>query len=149
MIHWEYESGISRTASVFARVDRACSTMIWGKPSWSSLNTSCVVGMPFMDFSLSTNVEESLPASLVARYTQYQADCACTNLEEGYLDLRSVKEIMVDSYDKDHEQDFREVCKKYSIDSCIGLMYGSSLSDNRFIFLLCPSSLCKSVFIRS
>lgn len=89
-----------------------------------------------------------MPAGLTGRYTQQQADCASVTLEEGYLDLGSVKEIMIGCCDRDREADLRSICKRYGLpgsDSCIGLMYGSSLPDNRLIFLLCPPALSKYV----
>lgn len=75
-----------------------------------------------------------------------QSDCASVTLEDGYLDLLAVKEVMIGCASKDREADLRAICKRYGLpgaDSCIGLMYGSGLSDNRQIFLLCPLALSK------
>lgn len=146
LVHWDCEGGTSRTALVFARVDRACGTFVWEKPPWSPLKTGQVGGATLTEFSLSTNPEDALPPGLVGRYTQQQADCASITLEEGYLDLGSVKEIMIGCYDRDREADLRSICKRYGLpdsDCCIGLMYGSNLPDNRLIFLLCPPALSK------
>lgn len=82
----------------------------------------------------------------MTRYTSPQADCASISLEEGYLDLSSVKEVTIGCCDKDREIELRGICKRYGLsgsDSCIGLMYGSNLSDNRIIFLLGPPTLSK------
>ncbi|XP_020282205.1 1-phosphatidylinositol 4,5-bisphosphate phosphodiesterase epsilon-1-like [Pseudomyrmex gracilis] len=146
LVHWDYDGGTSRTALVFARVDRACGTLVWEKPPWSPLKTAQVGGTALTDFSLSANPEDTVPAGLFTRYTQPQADCAFVTLEEGYLDLGSVKEIMIGCCDRDREADLRSICKRYGLpgsDSCIGLMYGSNLPDNRLIFLLCPPALSK------
>lgn len=148
LVHWDCEGGASRTALVFARVDRACGTFVWEKPPWSPLKTAQVGGTALTEFSLSTNPEDAIPAGLVGRYTQQQADCASVTLEEGYLDLGSVKEIMIGCCDRDREADLRSICKRYGLpgsDCCIGLMYGSNLPDNRLIFLLCPPALSKYV----
>ncbi|XP_011137962.1 1-phosphatidylinositol 4,5-bisphosphate phosphodiesterase epsilon-1 [Harpegnathos saltator] len=146
LVHWDYEGGTSRTALVFARVDRACGTFIWEKPTWSPLKTAQIGGAAVTEFSLSVKPESMIPAGLISRYTQQQADCASVTLEEGYLDLGSVKEIMIGCCERDREADLRSICKRYGLpgsDSCIGLMYGSSLPDNRLIFLLCPPALSK------
>lgn len=132
---------------MFARVDRACGTLVWEKPPWSPLKTAQVGGTALTDFSLSANPEDTVPAGLFTRYTQPQADFV--TLEEGYLDLGSVKEIMIGCCDRDREADLRSICKRYGLpgsDSCIGLMYGSNLPDNRLIFLLCPPALSKCVY---
>lgn len=148
LVHWDCEGGTSRTALVFARVDRACGIFMWEKPAWSPLKTAQVGGTALTEFSLSAKPEDTMPAGLTNRYTQQPADCASVALEEGYLDLGSLKEIMIGCCDRDRETDLRSICKRYGLsgsDSCIGLMYGSSLPDNRLIFLLCPPALSKCV----
>ncbi|XP_043491722.1 1-phosphatidylinositol 4,5-bisphosphate phosphodiesterase epsilon-1-like isoform X2 [Polistes fuscatus] len=148
LVHWDCESGTSRTALVFARVDRACGTFVWEKPPWSSLKTGQfgTNTAAYTEFSITSNPENNMPAGLVSRYAALQNDCASVTLEEGYLDLASVKEIMIGCCDRDREADLRSICKRYGLpgsDSCIGLMYGSNLPDNRLLFLLCPPALGK------
>lgn len=134
---------------MFARVDRACGTFVWERPSWSPLKTVQLGSTASaVDFSLTANPEDTVPTGLVGRYTtQQQTDsCGSVTLEEGFLDLSSVKEVMIGCCDRDRETDLRSICKRYGLsgsDSCIGLMYGSSLPDNRLIFLLCPPALSK------
>ncbi|XP_028982288.1 1-phosphatidylinositol 4,5-bisphosphate phosphodiesterase epsilon-1 [Diachasma alloeum] len=146
LVHWDCEgAGGSRTSLVYARVDRACGTFVWEKPAWSPLKTAGF-GSISNEFTLTVNPEESVPSGLVTRYTSPQADCASVSLEEGYLDLSSVKEVTIGCCDKDREIELRGICKRYGLpgsDSCIGLMYGSNLSDNRLIFLLGPPTLSK------
>ena len=145
-MHWDCEGGTTRTALVFARVDRACGTFVWERPPWSPLKTVQLGSTASADFSLTANPEDTVPAGLVGRYTTQQTDCGSVTLEEGYLDLSSVKEVMIGCCDRDRETDLRSICKRYGLsgsDSCIGLMYGSSLPDNRLIFLLCPPALSK------
>ncbi|CAK9829884.1 1-phosphatidylinositol 4,5-bisphosphate phosphodiesterase epsilon-1 [Anthophora retusa] len=146
LVHWDCEGGTTRTALVFARVDRACGTFIWEKPPWSPLKTVQLGGTASTEFLLTANPEDAVPAGLLGRYTTQQTDCASVTLEEGFLDLSSVKEVMIGCCDRDREADLRSICKRYGLsgsDSCIGLMYGSSLPDNRLIFLLCPPTLRK------
>ncbi|XP_015189292.1 PREDICTED: 1-phosphatidylinositol 4,5-bisphosphate phosphodiesterase epsilon-1-like [Polistes dominula] len=147
LVHWDCESGTSRTALVFARVDRACSTFVWEKPPWSSLKTGQFgTNTAYTEFSIMSNPEENIPAGLISRYAAQQNECASVTLEEGYLDLASVKEVMIGCCDRDREADLRSICKRYGLpgsDSCIGLMYGSNLPDNRLLFLLCPPALGK------
>ncbi|XP_051171647.1 1-phosphatidylinositol 4,5-bisphosphate phosphodiesterase epsilon-1-like isoform X1 [Leptopilina boulardi] len=150
LVHWDCDSGASRTALVYARVDRACGTFIWEKPSWSSLKTASTLGTGTQDFCLTINAEETIPPGLVNRYSAQQTDCAFVSLEEGYIDLACVKEVMIGCCDRDRDQELRGICKRYGLpgsDSCIGLMYGSSLSDNRLIFLLCPPALSKTWYM--
>ncbi|XP_015511799.1 1-phosphatidylinositol 4,5-bisphosphate phosphodiesterase epsilon-1-like [Neodiprion virginianus] len=145
LVHWDCDGGTSRTALVYARVDRACGTFTWEKPTWSPLKTASL-GTTVTEFSLFVNPEESLPAGLTTKYAARLPDCAAVTLEDGYLDLSSVKEIMIGCCDRDRDSDLRAICKRYGLpgsDSCIGLMYGTSLSDNRLIFLLCPPALNK------
>ncbi|XP_058792410.1 1-phosphatidylinositol 4,5-bisphosphate phosphodiesterase epsilon-1-like [Phymastichus coffea] len=147
LVHWECEGGASRTALVYARIDRACGTFIWEKPTWSPLKTGTATQPSTMnEFTLTVDAEEVVSSGLVARYGASPADCAAVTLEEGYLDLSCVKEVMIGCCDRDRDQDLRAICKRYGLpgsDSCIGLMYGSNLSDNRLIFLLCPPALSK------
>lgn len=148
LVHWDCEgAGGSRTALVYARVDRACGTFVWEKPAWSPVKTAGF-GAVSTEFTLNINPEENVPPMLVSKYTSPQADCASVSLEEGYLDLSSVKEVTIGCCDKDRETELRGICKRYGLpgsDSCIGLMYGSNVSDNRLIFLLGPPTLSKSV----
>ncbi|KOC71351.1 1-phosphatidylinositol 4,5-bisphosphate phosphodiesterase epsilon-1 [Habropoda laboriosa] len=146
LVHWDCEGGTTRTALVFARVDRACGTFIWEKPPWSPLKTAQLGGTASTELSLNANPEDGIPSCLSGRYGTQQTDCASVTLEEGFLDLSSVKEVMIGCCDRDREADLKSICKRYGLsgsDSCIGLMYGSSLPDNRLIFLLCPPALRK------
>jgi phosphatidylinositol phospholipase C epsilon len=152
LVHWECEGGTSRTALVYARVDRACGTFLWEKPSWSSLRTGVTgPGPSIAEYNLSVNLEDGIPNGLVTRYSAQPPDCASVSLEEGHLDLSCVKEVMIGCCDRDRDHDLRAICKRYGLpgsDSCIGLMYGSNLSDNRLIFLLCPPALSKYVLLK-
>ncbi|XP_076173797.1 1-phosphatidylinositol 4,5-bisphosphate phosphodiesterase epsilon-1 isoform X3 [Ptiloglossa arizonensis] len=146
LVHWDSEGGTTRTALVFARVDRACGTFVWEKPPWSPLKTAQIGSTTSTEFSLTANPEDTVPFGLSTKYTTQQSECSSVTLEEGFLDLSAVKEVMIGCCDRDREADLRSICKRYGLpgsDSCIGLMYGSSLPDNRLIFILCPPALSK------
>lgn len=70
-------------------------------------------------------------------------------LEEGYLDLAIVKEIVLGGRDRDKDPDLATACRRYGLDRftgsecCLSLVYGVNLSDNRVLFLLCPPTLCR------
>lgn len=139
LVHWECEGAISRTILVYGRIDRACGCLMWERPSWSMVPGECV---------LNVDPEESLPSALAGRYSAQPLDCASVTLEEGYIDLSCVKEITIGCCEKERVQELRDICRRYGLpgpDSCIGLMFGSGLSDNRQIFLLCPPELSKWV----
>ena len=91
---------------------------------------------------LAVNGEDSVPSGLAVRYAAQPPDCAAVTLDEGYVDLSCVKEVMIGCSER--EQDFNPIFKRYGLpgsDSCIGLMYGASLSDNRLIFFFCPPAI--------
>lgn len=70
-------------------------------------------------------------------------------LEEGYLDLAIIKEIVLGGRDRDKDPDLATACRRYGLDRftgsdcCLSLVYGVNLSDNRVLFLLCPPTLCR------
>ncbi|XP_014229016.1 1-phosphatidylinositol 4,5-bisphosphate phosphodiesterase epsilon-1-like [Trichogramma pretiosum] len=158
MVHWECDGTNSRTALVYARIDRACGTFYWDKTSWSALKTnpasntmvttSTGVQQPsqVIDFNLYVNAEDYVSEYLTQRYAPQTQDCASVGLEDGYIDMSCVKEVMIGCCDRDRDQELRAICKRYGLpgsDSCIGLMFGANLSENRLIFLFCPPALSK------
>ncbi|KAF6199527.1 hypothetical protein GE061_007553 [Apolygus lucorum] len=71
-----------------------------------------------------------------------------TGLEEGSLELASVKEISVGPRDRENP-DLANTLRRYGLDHpnlnevCLALVYGQNLSDNRILFLLLPPALCR------
>jgi len=99
--------------------------------------------------SLSANPEETVAPGLAAKLTAPGAEPAGVALEEGYLDLAVVKEIVLGGRDRDKDPDLATACRRYGLDRytgsecCLSLVYGVNLSDNRVLFLLCPPTLCR------
>jgi len=60
VVHWAAEMGSNRSARIFMRLERNCSTLTWEKTSWSALKRSS--GTP--DYCLKTDPEDSLPKAL-------------------------------------------------------------------------------------
>lgn len=155
-VHWESDYG-SRTALVYVRLERACATLTWGKTAWSGLKTGAGGGSSSApsDYCLSANPEESVAPGIVTRTSGTQPpEMASVSLEEGYLDLAAVKEIAMGGRDRDKELDLSTVLRRYGLERfqpaecCLALVYGTNLSDNRVLFLLCPPILCRCVFPR-
>lgn len=75
-----------------------------------------------------------------------------TGLEEGCLELASVKEISVGPRDRENP-DLSNTLRRYGLegyhlnDVCLALVYGQNLSDNRILFLLSPPTLCRWVIL--
>nr|CAD7572888.1 unnamed protein product [Timema californicum] len=143
-VHWDAEGG-SRTALAYVRLERSCATLTWGRPAWSGLRTGAG-NSP--DYCLSANPEETVAPALSAKLAG-GGEAAWVTLEEGYLDLAVVKEIVVGSRDREKDPDLATACRRYGLDKfptaecCLALVYGSNLSDNRVLFLLCPPNLCR------
>jgi phosphatidylinositol phospholipase C epsilon len=103
--------------------------------------------------SLSANPEETVAPGLAAKLAAPGAEPAGVALEEGYLDLAVVKEIVLGGRDRDKDPDLATACRRYGLDRFTGsecslsLVYGVNLSDNRVLFLLCPPILCRYVCI--
>ncbi|XP_046989883.1 1-phosphatidylinositol 4,5-bisphosphate phosphodiesterase epsilon-1-like [Schistocerca americana] len=143
-VHWDAEGG-SRTALVYARLERSCATLTWGRPAWSALRTGAGGGGgPASDYCLGANPEEAVAPGLLLKLAGAEP-----TLEEGYLDLACVKEISQGGRDRDRDPDLLTACRRYGLDKfatrdCVlALVYGANLSDNRVLFLLCPPTLCK------
>lgn len=65
-------------------------------------------------------------------------------LEEGYLDLALVKELYSGVRDKEKEMELMATLKRCGFDSnvmnesCLALLFGANVSDNRMLYLLFP-----------
>jgi hypothetical protein len=103
--------------------------------------------------SLSANPEETVAPGLAAKLAAPGAEPAGVALEEGYLDLAVVKEIVLGGRDRDKDPDLATACRRYGLDRftgsecCLSLVFGVNLSDNRVLFLLCPPTLCRYIYI--
>lgn len=71
-------------------------------------------------------------------------------MEEGILDLGTVKDITMGSRNHEYDPDILAAGKRFGlthVESCISLLYGNSASENRFLCILCPPLLCRTWFI--
>ena len=97
---------------------------------------------------MSANPEEMVAPGMAAKLSA-PGESAGIALEEGYLDLSIVKEIVLGGRDRDKDPDLATACRRYGLDRftvsecCLSLVYGVNLSDNRVLFLLCPPTLCR------
>lgn len=64
VVHWDAVAGSSRSARVFLRLERNCSTLTWRKATWSALKRS---SSGPSDYSLKSDSENSIPNSLLNR----------------------------------------------------------------------------------
>ncbi|KAJ9590133.1 hypothetical protein L9F63_016745 [Diploptera punctata] len=146
-VHWDAEGG-SRTALVYVRLERSCATLTWCRPGWSGLRTGTGGSGSTPDYSLSANPEEMVAPGMAAKLAA-PGESAGIALEEGYLDLAIVKEIVLGGRDREKDPDLATACRRYGLDRfavsecCLSLVYGVNLSDNRVLFLLCPPTLCR------
>lgn len=85
-VHWEADV---RSTLVYVRLERSCSLIVWSRPAWSSMRPAAPP-----DYSLSTNPEEIPPS----RWSGTEP-----SLEEGYLDLTQVKEVVLGPRDKERD----------------------------------------------
>lgn len=117
----------------------------WHRPAWRRLKT-------FQEFNLAINPEELLPQRLAYRPqpTANETESQSTTLEEGCLDLGTVKEITIGSRNHEYDTELLAAGRRYGlthIESCVSIMYGSTLSDNRVLCLLCPPMLCRVWYV--
>lgn len=142
-----------RSAFVWVKLEKSCGTITWSKPVWSSLRFSHA--QP--DFLLNVD-PETLPVlpGLLMKYgggpgsgsggvglsgpAGLGPDVATVGPEEGYVDLNGVKEVEVGSRDID----VNPAMKRFGVESwpvqesCISLVFGMGLSDNRYTAFVFP-----------
>lgn len=64
VVHWDTSAGTNRSARIYMRLEKNCSTLTWGKATWSALKHTHS-GPP--DYSLKTDLEDYLSNALVTR----------------------------------------------------------------------------------
>src|SRR5699024_5720593 len=88
-IHFEEDTG--RSSVVFLQLEESNSTLAWCKPYWStSLRSS---GNTPQDYQLSLDIEETILTGVTMKYETKEA--AMIGLEEGFIDLMYLKDIVV------------------------------------------------------
>ncbi|XP_064469144.1 uncharacterized protein LOC135383352 [Ornithodoros turicata] len=141
LVHWEEDS--SRSALCYVRLERNNGTITWCKPAWSALR-----GSGPQDYSLSVNIEEPVAVGLVQKYET--AESYLAGLEEGFLDLHIVKEIVLCR----SSIEIAVIAKRHGLEDSLNdqnllrLKYGTGLSDNRVLEFILPMSLAE-VWYRS
>ncbi|KAH3786899.1 hypothetical protein DPMN_165014, partial [Dreissena polymorpha] len=139
VVHLEEESG--RVCMCFLRLEADNITLTWKKPNWSALSGN-VTSLP--DYYLRGDFDYS---SIQAMYTRYcGGDYVYEAMEEGYLDLASLKNITLCHED---DIDLTTTSKRYGLDgltpgkNCLCLTYGSSLAENKHIYFVGPNLVAK------
>ncbi|XP_050529538.1 uncharacterized protein LOC126899057 isoform X2 [Daktulosphaira vitifoliae] len=145
VVHWDVDAGGNRSALIYMRLERNCSTLTWSKTSWSALKL-CSANMP--DYSLSTDPEDCLPNALLHRPS---VDCLSSiGLDEGFLELSTVKDMFVGGSigrDRIKDPDCAAIMRKYNLhnyspsECCMGIVHGNSTSENRIFYLLAPNKI--------
>ncbi|KAG8182202.1 hypothetical protein JTE90_004139 [Oedothorax gibbosus] len=132
-VHWDEDA--SRSAVVFLRLERNNGTITWARPPWSTLKGSAPV-----DYNLISSDYDPVSPGFLLRYET--SDVAYAAIEEGYLELSSVKGIAMTPCDA------TPVTRRHGLPddadrACLRLHYGTCLSDNRYLELLAPSAIMK------
>ncbi|XP_037922568.1 1-phosphatidylinositol 4,5-bisphosphate phosphodiesterase epsilon-1-like [Hermetia illucens] len=142
---WEPETPSDRSCYKFFRLERSCSTVSWHKPTWGRLRTH-------PEFNLAINPEELVAPRLTSRpqISQIEFESMSPTIDEGFLDLTTVKEITMGSRNHEYDADLLSAGKRFGlthVECCVSILYGTSLSDNRVLCLLCPPMLCRLWFV--
>ena len=103
-----------------------------------------------MDFNVSINPEENVVPRTVTKpvYNMNDIDGIFHTLDEGILDLATVKDISMGSRNQDYNQDILAAGRRYGlthVESCVSILYGTSLNENRILCILCPPMLALSL----
>ncbi|XP_077501808.1 uncharacterized protein LOC144112865 isoform X2 [Amblyomma americanum] len=134
MVHWE-EDG-SRSSLCYVRLERSNATITWCKPAWSALR-----GSGPQDYALSVNIEENVPVGLSQKYDTGESYLA--GLEEGFLDLNVVKEIVLCR----SSIEVAAVAKRHGLEdsfsdqNLLRFKFGAGLSENRVLEFILPNFL--------
>ncbi|XP_048519381.1 uncharacterized protein LOC125503334, partial [Dendroctonus ponderosae] len=136
---------------LYLRLDRSSTVLTWVRPSWSALkagNTN--ESDPFsQDFNLSFNPEDTLAPGLLTKLAlQSAGEQSMATLDDGFLDLMSIKEVQLGGRDLDKDSELAAVARRYGLNHEPGnecaftILHGNGLSDNRLLYVVCPPSEC-------
>nr|XP_054933838.1 1-phosphatidylinositol 4,5-bisphosphate phosphodiesterase epsilon-1-like [Dermacentor andersoni] len=134
MVHWE-EDG-SRSSLCYVRLERSNATITWCKPAWSALR-----GSGPQDYALSVNIEDNVPLGLSQKYDT--GESYLSSLEEGFLDLNVVKEIVLCR----SSIEVAAVAKRHGLEdsfsdqNLLRFKFGVGLSENRVLEFILPNFL--------
>ncbi|CAG9772903.1 unnamed protein product [Ceutorhynchus assimilis] len=137
----------------YLRLDRSSTVLTWVRPSWSALKAGNTNDSdPFsQDFNLSFNPEDTLAPGLL---TKLALQCSgeqstMTTLDDGFLDLMSIKEVHLGGRDLDKDSELAAVARRYGLNHEPGnecaftILHGNGLSDNRLLYVVCPPAECR------
>ncbi|ODN01451.1 1-phosphatidylinositol 4,5-bisphosphate phosphodiesterase epsilon-1 [Orchesella cincta] len=138
-----------RPAFVWVKLERSCGTVTWSKPVWSSLSLifySMLTPRRCLCYPASHKYGEGWSGSSGAGSsgpTGLGPDVANIASEDGYIDLNGVKEVEIGCRDID----VAAAMKRYGAENwpinetCISLVFGMVLSDNRYTAFVFPPRL--------
>ncbi len=135
---WEPESQ-SGASYVYFRLERCCSIVSWQRPAWRRIKSQ-------MDFNVAVNPEDNIVPRTVTKPIMMDLDGILHTLDEGILDLATVKDISMGSRNQDYNVDMLTAGRRYGlthIESCVSILYGTSLNENRILCMLCPPMLAR------
>ncbi|XP_025829637.1 1-phosphatidylinositol 4,5-bisphosphate phosphodiesterase epsilon-1-like [Agrilus planipennis] len=161
-VMWEGIEGPSppgglRSTLQYLRLDRSCSTLTWVRPSWSGLRVGVSSGDTdplSTDFNLSFSPEDTLAPGLLTKLALQSSGEQSTSstLDEGFLDLMAIKEVHLGGRDAEKDTEIAAVSRRYGLNHepdnqcALTILYGYGLSDNRILYIVCPSSMCRIWF---
>ncbi|XP_058116355.1 1-phosphatidylinositol 4,5-bisphosphate phosphodiesterase epsilon-1-like [Anopheles ziemanni] len=142
---WEPETPSDRSSFVYLRLERSCSFVSWQKTAWRRIKSQ-------HDFSLNVNPEEIVAWKFANRYASNvgELEGQCQNLDEGMLDLGTIKEINMGSRNHEYDAEILAAGKRFGlthVECCVTLLYGNSASENRILCILCPPMLCRAWYV--
>lgn len=136
-IHYEEDTG--RSAPVYLQLAESNSFLAWGKPHWStSLRQS---GNNPQDYQLSVDIEDVVLTGVTMKYETKEA--AVFSLDEGFIDLMHLKDIVVGQT----TADLTNIARRHGLpdltflesNTCsIKLLFGINLNDNRVTEFIAP-----------
>lgn len=140
-----FEEDTGRSSIVYVQLEQSNSTLAWGKPFWStSLRSS---GNTPQDYQLSLDIEDTVLSGITMKYETKEA--AVLGLDEGYIDLMFLKDIVVGQSSADlsaiaRRHGLPEYVLTESSISSIKLLFGINLSDNRTCEFIAPKCIASS-----
>lgn len=142
---WEPETPSDRSCYVYFRLERSCAAVTWHRPSWRRLKTQ-------QEYNLSINPEELVSPRMTYRPTPNTIEFEAQNvtLDEGFLDLTTVKEITMGSRNHEYDSELLAAGKRFGlthVECCVSILYGNTISENRVICILCPPMLCRLWYV--
>ncbi|XP_021709977.1 1-phosphatidylinositol 4,5-bisphosphate phosphodiesterase epsilon-1 [Aedes aegypti] len=144
-ILWEPDIPAERSTYVYLRLERSCSHISWQRTAWRRIKSQ-------HDCHFNQNPEESVAWRFNSRCASNLGDMEiqCQNLEEGILDLGTVKDISMGSRNHEYDPDILAAGKRFGlthVECCVSLLYGNSASENRILCILCPPMLCRTWYV--